>query len=221
MSDLPVDTPLNFTFGYDIKKNDKNAIDYITYYNHTDDPSHNLLFDHDPETIDPTYGVTGVDTLTTYYAIPVPNSTLLASGYNQPSASFLNVSADHRRMTLFGGTITDIIDNFQLGDSAAIKIYLEELNGDVGITDVRFDWKKDDNADQIEIHFMTKAEVDFDILRGNFGPDGLFDHTIPSGLGGLVMTGTLGEMEGSGTFTLTHPELGTFSEGRWTVECAE
>ncbi len=107
-TDMPLNIPITFSFGYEIKHGDKNALDYITYYNYTNDPSHYGVFGHNPENIDPLIGTgitssVGVD----YYQIPTPSSAgSPVSG--EPGASFNSLGASDKRMTLFGGDITAI-----------------------------------------------------------------------------------------------------------------
>jgi hypothetical protein len=107
MTDLPTGEPITVTLGYDIKHSGKHALDYLTYYDRIDDPPHIDAFGHNPETIDPLIGVTGVAAVTTTYAIPAPSSAGSPVA-GQPTASFLALPAGERVMTLFGGTITDV-----------------------------------------------------------------------------------------------------------------
>ena len=57
MSNLPWNTPIWVEFGYDTLKNDKHALDYLTHYNNINDPSHYLVFGHNPEEILPTFDI--------------------------------------------------------------------------------------------------------------------------------------------------------------------
>ena len=73
----------------------------------------------------------------------------------------------------------------------------------------------------IEIHLLNEAQVDFDTLRGQYGPDRRINHVIPYGRGEIHLTGVLEEQNGGGSFTLSHPELDTFTSGDWSVTCVE
>jgi hypothetical protein len=109
ITDAATDVSTTIDIGYDIKHSGKHAIDFLTHYSRLD-PAHNSFFDHDPENVDPTSGVNGIDPLTTTFTIPPPSSAgSPVSG--QPTTRYnqlLAQNASQLGMTLFGGTITDI-----------------------------------------------------------------------------------------------------------------
>ncbi len=108
MTNLPVNKAITLVIGYDIKNSGGNAYDYLTTYNRLNDPAHQALFGHAPETVDPAAGVAGVAAITTTYPIPAPNSIAAESGLQQPVTDFNTLPAAAKQMTLFGGTITDV-----------------------------------------------------------------------------------------------------------------
>ncbi len=106
LEQLPPDTKISLVLGYDVKHSDKFAIDYLTYYQRLDSPpgSHLLTYGHNPETVDPTSGVAFTGPTTTF-PLPAPSSAGTPVD-DQPNASFNNLTAAEKNMTLFGGTIT-------------------------------------------------------------------------------------------------------------------
>lgn len=125
MTNLPTATSITITLRYKIKDGGKNAIDYLTYYNRIDDPPHEILFGHPPENINPLAGVTGVSATVTKFTIPAPSSAGSPVA-GQPTTSYNNLVAsegiDNAKMTLFGGTITNIVYVSQ-GDLTATSSY--------------------------------------------------------------------------------------------------
>lgn len=82
---------------YDIKHSSANAIDYITHY------------DRINEDVQPCLGVTGCDEgVFSEFAIPTPSSAGTPVD-NQPVTSFLALPADQRVMTIYNGTITNLV----------------------------------------------------------------------------------------------------------------
>ncbi len=110
MTELPTGTTITLTLGYDIKHSDKNALDYLTHFDRIDDPtgSHQLTFGHPPEVINPLIGVSGVSSTTTTFPIPAPSSAG-SPVPGQPTTSFNALPAGDKVMTLFGGTITNVV----------------------------------------------------------------------------------------------------------------
>jgi hypothetical protein len=103
MTDLPTNTSITITLGYDIKHSDKHAIDYLTHFDYL--LPHGVC-DHDsPECLNPKAGVTRLSSTTTTFAIPAPSSAG-SPVPGQPTASFNAHPATY--MTLYGGTITNI-----------------------------------------------------------------------------------------------------------------
>ena len=111
MTDLPIGTPITLTIGYDIKHSDKHAIDYLTNFSRINNPSHYDVFGHNAETINPLAGIAGVSPTLSYYTIPAPSSTG-SPVPGQPTNSYNDLVAaegpDSVKMTLFGGTISNI-----------------------------------------------------------------------------------------------------------------
>ncbi|HRI61877.1 MAG TPA: hypothetical protein PK228_19195, partial [Saprospiraceae bacterium] len=115
MTDLPLNTSITLTLGYDIKHSNKNALDYLTYFHrmspHDDfcDANHNS-----PECVTPATGAFST------FAIPAPSSAG-SPVPGMPTNSFNNLPAGEKLMRLYGGTITNIAYNTQgnLGDSDA------------------------------------------------------------------------------------------------------
>lgn len=109
MTDLPLNTSITLTLGYDIKHSNKHAIDYLTQFERINNPpgSHQLTFGHSPEDIDPLIGVSGVPTTPFTFPIPAPSSAGSPVA-GQPTASFNGLPAGERVMTLYGGAITNI-----------------------------------------------------------------------------------------------------------------
>lgn len=94
---------------WDIKHSGKNALDYITSYDNMDNPggSHNATFGHTQETIDPTIGVSGLGTPTTFEILPAPSSAG-SPVTGMPTNSFNALPATKRNLTIYNGTITGI-----------------------------------------------------------------------------------------------------------------
>ena len=117
MSNMPTATVCSLVMGYDIKHSSKNAIDYLTHYNRLNDPLHSSAFGHTPEPLTPTAGVAGINATTTTFPFPAPSVNVLVDadgvGGNpaalQPVTSYNALPAGERVMTLFGGTITNIL----------------------------------------------------------------------------------------------------------------
>jgi hypothetical protein len=107
---LAVGVPITLRIGYDTKDNDRNALDYLTYYNRLDGAgiSHNAIFGHSPEVVDPLLGVSGVSATTDVIAITAPASVVLPdnrpAGSSQPLTSYNALPANEKVMTIFGGT---------------------------------------------------------------------------------------------------------------------
>ncbi|MBW6500861.1 MAG: T9SS type A sorting domain-containing protein [Bacteroidales bacterium] len=107
MTNMPADTEVTLTLGYDVTHSSVNAIDYLTHYDRLE--PHLLGFGHIAEVIDPTIGVSGLSgSATSTFDIPSPPA------YNtpvtgQPTGSFEMVSSgDGAYMSMWNGEITDI-----------------------------------------------------------------------------------------------------------------
>jgi hypothetical protein len=108
MKDLPVNTLVTIRIGFDITKNGKHAIDYLTSYNYTGNPSHEDVYGHTFGTIDPLDGLSGVSATERTWPIPAPSSAG-SPVTGQPITSFNAIAEPDRVMTLFGGTISAIV----------------------------------------------------------------------------------------------------------------
>src|SRR5262245_39497789 len=105
MTELPLNTSITLTLGYDIKHSAKHAIDYLTHYNRLEP---HFQVGHAAETVNPLSGVVGVSATVGTFTIPAPSSTSSCGSpvLNQPTTSFNALPAGEKLMTLFGGTIT-------------------------------------------------------------------------------------------------------------------
>ncbi|EMR04099.1 immunoglobulin domain-containing protein [Cesiribacter andamanensis] len=103
MTGLTPGVPVSLEIGFDIKHSGKHALDYITSYDRLEP---HIFFGHDPETIDPTVG-TGVVGGAVYADIPPPivnkNVTIGVITKSQPLSSYNDLSADEKKMALWGG----------------------------------------------------------------------------------------------------------------------
>lgn len=113
LTNLPTGTPITIIFGYDTKHSDKHAIDYLTHYDRIDNPSHNSVFGHTQETINPTNGVSGVSgSANDTFPIPAPSSAG-SPVTGQPTSSFNVLPDDERVMSIWNGDITSMAYVFQ------------------------------------------------------------------------------------------------------------
>jgi len=107
MYDLPTDgTVITLILGYDIKHSGAHAIDFLTSYDRIE--PHELTFGHTAELIEPLSGVLGVSSTVSTYPIPTPDTTN-APVPGQPATRFLSLPEAERLMTLYGGTITNVV----------------------------------------------------------------------------------------------------------------
>lgn len=93
---------------WDIRHSSRNAIDYITYFDRINSPSHLAVFGHVKETIDPAIGVAGLgapNTATSIPAPPVSSTAGTVGGLAQPTTSFSNLPANEQKFTIYNGTI--------------------------------------------------------------------------------------------------------------------
>ncbi len=102
MTDLPLNTSITLTLGYDIRNSSKNALDYLTYFQRMS--PHDIFCDtahHNPECVTPALG--GFSN----YPIPAPSSTGSPVA-GMPTTSFNALPASQRLMRLYGGFIDTI-----------------------------------------------------------------------------------------------------------------
>jgi hypothetical protein len=111
LTNLPLNTPITLTLGYDIKHTDKHAIDYLTYFDRLQPH-----FGHTQEVVNPLDGVAGTFGGPSYFAIPAPGTTGTPVA-GQPLVSFNALPANDKRMTIWNGAITAIAYNTE-GDLA-------------------------------------------------------------------------------------------------------
>ncbi|MDP3954237.1 MAG: hypothetical protein Q8Q06_02370 [bacterium] len=104
LTNLPVNTPITLTLGYDIKHSGAHAIDYLTHFDRLDP---HTQFSHSAESVNPTDGVSGFSATTTTFTVLAPD-TINSPVFGQPATSFNALLAGERVMTLFGGTISGI-----------------------------------------------------------------------------------------------------------------
>ena len=102
MTQLPVNTPVTVTLGYDTKEGGRHSIDFLTHYQRLEP---HAQFGHAAEDILPTAGVSGFSATVDEFPIPAPGSagTPVAG---QPTAAFNALPAAERMMTIFGGDIS-------------------------------------------------------------------------------------------------------------------
>jgi hypothetical protein len=115
MADLPTDgTVVELVIGYDVKRSDSYAIDYLTHYQRL---LPHVLFGHRlPEVFDPLSGVSGVAPVVTTAPIPLPTRNVVVDpdgvdpepGASQPVTSMATLPDSERVMTLFGGNLIDV-----------------------------------------------------------------------------------------------------------------
>ncbi|MBK8968426.1 MAG: T9SS type A sorting domain-containing protein [Lewinellaceae bacterium] len=102
MTDLPLNTPITLTLGYDIKHSGKHALDYLTYF-HRMSP-HDVFCDgghNAAECVTPANGM--------FSTFPIPAPSSAGSPVpGMPAASFSALPAGEREMRLYGGVIDAI-----------------------------------------------------------------------------------------------------------------
>jgi hypothetical protein len=157
MTGLPTGTPITITFGYDVRHNNHMAIDYLTHY---DRLQPHTIFGHAAEPLNPVAG-TGLSSLvfTTFTIPPAPVNMLI--GFDlEPQTSYNALSAGEKLMTLYNGTITNIVYNLPYADLTAgqseqqISITFT-ANGPTAVfawgghIGSRLDWEYDINGDPL------------------------------------------------------------------------
>ena len=138
--------PHNVKIEWDIRNNGKNAIDYITYYDRINSPSHSVVFGHAAEVIDPTGAAPGSDPTdfvpglgaATSVAIPAPNSAG-STVAGQPGISFNALPAAERNMTVYNGTSPVLSYDFEGSLAASSSSTRLNINFNGGGT-VVFAW---------------------------------------------------------------------------------
>ncbi|TNE66015.1 MAG: hypothetical protein EP344_02655, partial [Bacteroidetes bacterium] len=102
MTDLPLNTPITLTLGYDVKHSGKHALDYLTYFHRM--LPHDIFCDgghNTPECVTPANGAF------TTFAIPAPSS-VNSPVPGMPTNSFNALPGGEKLMRLYGGIIDDI-----------------------------------------------------------------------------------------------------------------
>ena len=129
MSDLPPNTTITITLGFDIRHSSRNALDYLTGFQLLDP---HTQFGHLCEVVDPTVGLS-VPTPFTEWPIPLPNAAIPANSFDKlPTQSLRNSSRTN--MSLWGGTLKNIQ---YVNDSASWNSKLADAQAQIQI-DVTF-----------------------------------------------------------------------------------
>lgn len=153
---------------WDTKDQNGHAIDYITHYDNMDNPvgSHMATFGHAPEVIDPTLGIAGLGAATTF-DIPAPSSAG-SEVAGQPTNSFNALDASLRKMTIYGGTITNMSYVFE-----------EAQDATTGSTQTRLSITFSTTNSQVLLAWggHIAAEYDWGAGRGATGVNGSPYHT--------------------------------------------
>ncbi|MEQ1747731.1 MAG: hypothetical protein ABMA02_20055, partial [Saprospiraceae bacterium] len=102
MTNLPLNTPITLTLGYDVKNSGKHALDYLTFF-HRLSP-HDVFCTANHQTAECVTPATGNFTT---YPIPVPSSAGSPKP-GMPTNSFNALPSGERLMRLYGGTIDTI-----------------------------------------------------------------------------------------------------------------
>src|SRR6266516_88452 len=113
MSDLPSNTQITITLGFDIRHSSRNAIDYLTGFQLLDP---HTQFGHPCEAVNPTVGTSLPPTPDDERDIDTPkatpNATIPANSFNSLPTQTLR-DGSKRKMSLWGGTLNAItyVDN--------------------------------------------------------------------------------------------------------------
>ncbi|MCG9973360.1 hypothetical protein, partial [Christiangramia crocea] len=127
LTNMPANTVVNLTLEYDVKHSGKHALDYLTHYERLE--PHILAYGHAAENIDPTIGIPGFTEGGPKSTFPIPTPTNLNSPVPpEPQSSFGNLGAGGAVMTLWGGTITNIVNG------AAADLSLDKVAQQVIVT---------------------------------------------------------------------------------------
>ena len=118
------------------------------------------------------------------------------------------------------GKITKLVKYMQPERPIPIKIRLEDTEDERQVN-FQFDYKNNEDADMVEIHYYNYSAMDSFYLETLPWNNGLLEVEILYDQGVFELSGTLGEFDGSGTFAVSHPDLGEFITGSWSVTCQE
>jgi hypothetical protein len=118
------------------------------------------------------------------------------------------------------GKITKLVSYMQPGRPIPIKIRLDNTEDELQVK-FQFDYKNNEDADMVEIHYYNYSAMDSFYLETLPWNDGFLEVEILYDQGVFELSGTLGEIDGDGTFAVSHPDLGDFITGSWTVICQE
>src|SRR5258705_9055261 len=144
----------NLIIEWDTRQNGKHAIDYLSHYDRLQ--PHNYFAGHtNAEAIDPLRELTGNFLSAQTFPLPSP-STAGSPVNNQPAASFNSLPASERVMTIWNGTITNIVyvrEGDLSADAATSQLSVEFIaatptvivawGGHIG---TRVDWGADRSA---------------------------------------------------------------------------
>lgn len=114
--------------------------------------------------------------------------------------------------------ITHLVDYMQPGYALPFGFSLEDVGGNFQ-AQLNLD-RNDDNASMVLVYMYNDAGVNNEDFQTALDEGSLELH-IPYGLGAMTLNGNLGEKEGSGIFNFSHPDVGEFVVGSWTVTCQE
>lgn len=161
---------------WDITHSSKNALDYITSYDNIDNPpgSHVGTFGHAQETINPTIGITGLGSATTF-PIPAPGS-VGSPVAGMPTTSFNNLPAAKRNLTIYNGTITGAVylsqGNYDAQSQTRMKITFTATNSKVliawgGHIAAEYDWGAGNGATAVSGSPYHTRLISIDNSGGN------------------------------------------------------
>ncbi|MCK4656373.1 MAG: immunoglobulin domain-containing protein, partial [candidate division Zixibacteria bacterium] len=174
LTNLPIGEPIWLTLGYDIKHSDRDAVDYLTFYDRIDYPLHDDVFGHGPEVIDPTIDVTGVSgPATGTFTIPEPSSAG-SPAPGQPGISYNNLTAGELLMSIWNGAISDIQYGYYVDD-----VFVPNGQGDLNASQAET---------QITVYFTASSETVVLSWGGHIGSrvDWGFDADgVPYSAGGI------------------------------------
>jgi hypothetical protein len=105
MTNLVVGVPIEIEIQYDTRHSSRHALDFITHYQNLEP---HFIWGHPSETVDPLIGYPAVPNTPVYATIPPPTQGKLVNGVMEPQATFNSLSANLKRMTLFGGVFAAI-----------------------------------------------------------------------------------------------------------------
>jgi hypothetical protein len=118
------------------------------------------------------------------------------------------------------GVISNLVSVLQPERPVPIIFWLKSSESG---TVVRFepDYRVSDDADLLLTYFYNSGGLEPFYLSSLPLVDGYLELSIPYQNGAFDLSGNLGESEGSGNFSVYHPDIGEFVSGSWSVTCQE